>query len=61
MKLVKKLPIWSNAIKRIKVIYTNRVVVDYQHIKMHYAIDVDWPSMTSEPSLLQVLASDPLY
>jgi hypothetical protein len=42
MKLVKKLPIWSNAIKRIKVVYTNRVVVDYQHIKMHYAIDVDY-------------------
>ena len=60
MKLVKKLPIWSNAIKSMKVVYTNRVVVDYQHT-MHYAIDVDWPSMTSEPSLLQVLASDPLY
>ena len=51
MKLVKKLPIWSNAIKSMKVVYTNRVVVDYQHT-MHYAIDVDWPSMTSEPSLL---------
>ena len=63
MKLVKNLPIMSNAhaIKRMKVFYTNRVFVDYQHIKMHYTIDVDWPSMTSEPSLLQVLAFDPLY
>ena len=25
---------------------------------MHYAIDVDWPSLTSEPSLLQILDTD---
>ena len=47
-------------LKRIKVVYINQVVVDSQHT-MHNAIDVDWPRMTSEPSLLQVLASDPIY